>query len=81
MDGRHALNATLDLRSIVQIINYQVGPTHFVKLEERPGMSTFNQVVKFKKTNTTLAHYTIQEGSCLPVQVQENKHHIIIAHK
>ena len=23
---------------------------------------------KFKKTNTTLAHYTIQEGSCLPAR-------------
>jgi hypothetical protein len=30
---------------------------------------------KCKKTNTTLAHYTIQAGSC-QVQVQENKHHI-----
>ncbi len=25
---------------------------------------------KFKKTNTTLAHYTIQEGSCLPARTE-----------
>ncbi len=25
---------------------------------------------KFKKTNTTLAHYTIQAGSCLPARTE-----------
>ncbi len=46
---------------------------------------TKNYRFKFKKTNTTLALYTIQECSSLPArtaqdQVQENKHHISSLH-
>ncbi len=33
----------------------------------------FIQVLKFKKTNTTLAHYTIQEGSCLPARTEGSR--------
>jgi hypothetical protein len=51
------------------------------RLELVPGIS-HPDLTKFKKANTTLAHYTIQEGSCLPArteEVHENKHHILKA--
>ncbi len=41
------------------------------KLESaKPYYSSSSLKFKFKKTDTTLAHYTIQAGSCLPARTE-----------